>query len=178
MPVFSQLTTQMRHWWDEPWWNQSLNIIQQYYWVPLLVIGILVIVVLYLLFRPLNRIKVTKNLEPVVQTTVREQQSDTIKKIESPENNVRVTTQESPIEVALRLLESDERNVVEILVKEGGSMLQKEISWKTGYSRVKTHRVLVRLIRRGVVTSDKYYNTNRITLSNWLLEKRDNSPAS
>jgi uncharacterized membrane protein len=84
---------------------------------------------------------------------------------------VSVTTQESPIDVALRLLESDERNVVETLVNEGGSMLQKEISWKTGYSRVKTHRVLVRLIRRGVVTSDKYYNTNKITLSNWLLEK-------
>jgi hypothetical protein len=171
MTIASQLTTQMRHWWDDPWWNQSLNVIQQYYWVPLLVIGILIVMVMYLLFRPLNRIKVTENLEPVVQTTVQEQHMDIIKKIESSESNVSVTTQESPIDVALRLLESDERNVVETLVNEGGSMLQKEISWKTGYSRVKTHRVLVRLIRRGVVTSDKYYNTNKITLSNWLLEK-------
>jgi hypothetical protein len=170
MSIASQLTTQMRRWWDDPWWNQSLNIIQQYYWVPLLVIGILVIVVLYLLFRPLNRIKVTDNLEPIVQTQVREKRIDTTEKIEPDDNTVSVKSQESPIDVALRLLESDERNVVETLVKEGGSMLQKEISWKTGYSRVKTHRILVRLIRRGVVTSDKYYNTNKISLSNWLLE--------
>lgn len=173
MSIVSQLMTQMRHWWDDPWWNQSLNIIQQYYWVPLLVIGILVIVVLYLLFRPLNRIKVTENLEPIVQTKVRETQIDTPKKIKSDDDTGSAKTQESQIDVALRLLESDERNVVETLVKEGGSMLQKEISWKTGYSRVKTHRILVRLIRRGVVTSDKYYNTNKITLLNWLLEQSD-----
>jgi uncharacterized membrane protein len=84
--------------------------------------------------------------------------------------------QEAPIEIALRLLESDEKRVVKSLVDAGGSILQKEISWKTGFSRVKTHRILVRLIRRGVVTSEKYYNTNKITLSKWLLnqENREN----
>ena len=173
MSLYSQLTTQSRHWWDDPWWNQSLNIFQQYYWVPLLAISVLVVVVLYLLFRPLNRIKVTDNLEPVVQTQVREQQIDTLKTIESVENDSSGKTQESPTDIALRLLEPDERNVVETLVNEGGSMLQKEISWKTNYSRVKTHRILVRLIRRGVVTSEKYYNTNKVSLSNWLLEQSD-----
>ncbi len=173
MSIASQLTIQSRHMMDDQWWNQGMNLVQRYYWVPLLAISILVVVVLYLLFRPLNRIKVTDNLEPVVQTQVRENQIDTPKTIESVENIVSVKTQKSPIDVALRLLESDERNVVETLVNEGGSMLQKEISWKTNYSRVKTHRILVRLIRRGVVTSEKYYNTNKISLSNWLLEQRD-----
>jgi uncharacterized membrane protein len=37
-----------------------------------------------------------------------------------------------------------------------------------GFSRVKIHRVLVRLIRRGVVTAEKYYNTNRIEVADWL----------
>jgi len=77
--------------------------------------------------------------------------------------------QEARIEVALRLLEADERQVVDALVKAGGSLLQKEISWETTFSRVKTHRVLVRLIRRGVVTSEKYFNTNKITLAEWLI---------
>jgi hypothetical protein len=158
---------------DDQWWNQGMNLVQRYYWVPLLVIGILVVIVMYLLFRPLNRIKITENLEPIVQTKVREKRIDMTKNIESVENIVRVKTQESPIDVALRLLEPDERNVVETLVNEGGSMLQKEISWKTNYSRVKTHRILVRLIRRGVVTSEKYYNTNKVSLSNWLLEQSD-----
>jgi DNA-binding transcriptional regulator LsrR (DeoR family) len=55
-------------------------------------------------------------------------------------------------------------------------MLQKEISWETGFSRVKTHRVLARLIRRGVVIAEKYYNTNKITLADFLLEKNERRP--
>ena len=72
------------------------------------------------------------------------------------------------IEVAMRLLEPDEKRVMETLVAAGGSKLQKDISHETGFSRVKTHRVLVRLIRRGVVTAEKYYNTNRIEVADWL----------
>ncbi len=53
-----------------------------------------------------------------------------------------------------------------------GTMLQKDISWKIGFSRVKTHRVLARLIRRGVVYTEKYYNTNKIILSDSLLDKK------
>jgi uncharacterized membrane protein len=51
-------------------------------------------------------------------------------------------------------------------------MLQRDISRELGFSRIKTHRVLVRLLRRGVVKAKKYYNTNRIELANWL--KQDN----
>ncbi len=72
------------------------------------------------------------------------------------------------VEVAMRLLEPDEKRVVEVLVAAGGSMLQKDISHELGFSRVKTHRVLVRLLRRGVVTAEKYYNTNRIQIADWL----------
>jgi len=72
------------------------------------------------------------------------------------------------VEVAMRLLEPDEKRVVEALVAAGGSMLQKDISHELGFSRVKTHRVLVRLLRRGVVTAEKYYNTNRIQIADWL----------
>ena len=87
------------------------------------------------------------------------------------ESDGSLRSQEAPIEVALRLLESDERKVVEAIIEAGGSLLQKEISWETSFSRVKTHRVLVRLIRRGVVTSEKYYNTNKITLAEWLFNQ-------
>ena len=74
------------------------------------------------------------------------------------------------VDVAMRLLEPDEKRVMEAVVAAGGSMLQKEISHEIGFSRVKTHRVLVRLIRRGVVTAEKYYNTNRIEIAGWLKE--------
>ena len=72
------------------------------------------------------------------------------------------------LDVAMRLLEPDERRVVEALVKAGGSMLQKDITYELSISRVKTHRTMVKLLRRGVVTAEKYYNTNRIQIVEWL----------
>ncbi len=79
--------------------------------------------------------------------------------------------QKAKVDAAIQVLAEDEKKVVEALLAANGTMLQKEISWKTGYSRVKTHRILVRLIRRGVVSAEKYYNTNRITLADWLQRK-------
>jgi uncharacterized membrane protein len=60
--------------------------------------------------------------------------------------------------------------IVKALEKAGGSMLQKDISYELEFSRVKTHRVLVRLLKRGVVTAEKHFNTNRIELADWLNE--------
>jgi uncharacterized membrane protein len=80
---------------------------------------------------------------------------------------------ESPIEVALRLLAADERKVVQALLDAQGTMLQKDISWKTGLSRVKTHRILEKLIQRGIVTSEKYYNTKKVTLAEWLINTQN-----
>jgi len=79
-----------------------------------------------------------------------------------------VKREKSAIDAVLRVLNDDERKVIETLVAEGGMMLQKDIRWKTGLSRVKTHRILFRLARRGIVFAEKYYNTNRITLAEWL----------
>jgi len=79
---------------------------------------------------------------------------------------------ESALSAVLRVLNEDERKVIEILVAEGGTMLQKDIRWKTGLSRVKTHRILFRLAKRGIVSAEKHYNTNRITLADWLTNKK------
>ncbi len=79
---------------------------------------------------------------------------------------------ESALGAVLRVLNDDERKVIETLVAEGGTMLQKDIRWKTGLSRVKTHRILFRLAKRGIVSAEKYYNTNRITLADWLTEEK------
>ncbi|MBE0512184.1 hypothetical protein IBX38_03945 [Candidatus Bathyarchaeota archaeon] len=79
---------------------------------------------------------------------------------------------ESALGAVLRVLNDDERKVIETLVAEGGTMLQKDIRWKTGLSRVKTHRVLFRLAKRGIVSAEKYYNTNKITLADWLTKEK------
>ena len=79
---------------------------------------------------------------------------------------------EPALQSVLRVLKDDERAVVETLVSEGGTMLQKDIRWKTGFSRVKTHRILLRLVKRGVVSAEKYFNTNKITLADWLMKEK------
>jgi len=83
---------------------------------------------------------------------------------------VQVTEEgESMVDAVLRVLKDDEKKVIETLVSEGGTMLQKDIRWKTGFSRVKTHRILHRLAERGLVTAEKHYNTNKIKLADWLM---------
>jgi uncharacterized membrane protein len=82
-----------------------------------------------------------------------------------------VIEKESALDAVLRVLNDDERKVVETLVAEGGTMLQKDIRWKTGLSRVKTHRILFRLAKRGIVSAEKHYNTNKIVLADWLTKE-------
>jgi len=73
------------------------------------------------------------------------------------------------LNAVMHVLSEDERKVVEAVASAGGeAMLQKDIRWKTGLSRVKVHRVLARLSQRGIVKVEKYYNTNKIALADWL----------
>jgi uncharacterized membrane protein len=78
---------------------------------------------------------------------------------------------ESSLDVTLKLLNDNERKVVEAIVAEGGSMTQKDISYNLSYSRVKTHRVLQGLQKRGIVTLEEYHNTNMVHLADWLIDK-------
>ncbi len=91
---------------------------------------------------------------------------------EKPSSVPAVEKGESALGAVLRVLNEDERKVIETLVAEGGTMLQKDIRWKTGLSRVKTHRILFRLAKRGIVSAEKYYNTNKITLADWLTKEK------
>lgn len=77
----------------------------------------------------------------------------------------------SSLDTVLKVLREDERKVVEAIMKSGGTMLQKDIARTTGFSRVKTHRVLYRLTKRGIVTAEKYYNTYKISLADWLRQE-------
>lgn len=96
-------------------------------------------------------------------------------KPEEQTSSLAVERGESALNAVLRVLNDDERKVIETLVAEDGTMLQKEIRWKTGLSRVKTHRILFRLAKRGIVSAEKYYNTNKIVLANWLMKEKKNS---
>ena len=149
-------------------------ILQNYIWIILLAIIIpLLVIIVYRLFLPdLKKVRVTDNIEEEAKKRQENMKTDKTVNVDEPFEKEEVvdTERKKSFEVALQLLESDERKVVKALVEAGGSMLQKNISKETNMSRVKTHRVLTRLIRRNVVSTEKYYNTNKITLSSWLLE--------
>jgi len=130
-----------------------------------ILIVVFILVAVFMFFPYLERVKTTENLQPEV-----EKQQDAAEKVEEAGKGDR-TARGRSIDVATRMLEPDERRVVEALMSAGGTMLQKDLSRELGFSRVKTHRVLVRLLRRGVVKAEKHYNTNRIGLADWL--KRD-----
>ena len=152
----------------------NVPLIQRYFWIPLLIIIPLVIIVMYrLLFPNLQKVRVNNNLEE--KTIAKKDLENTTKDATNePIEQIDLNTQDQASrEIALQFLEADERKIVEALLEAKGSMLQKEISWKTGFSRVKTHRVLARLIRRGVVTAEKYYNTNKIVLSESIFDKKN-----
>ncbi|MDQ1281584.1 MAG: hypothetical protein QG670_2849 [Thermoproteota archaeon] len=146
----------------------------RYLWIPLVILVLVVIIVLYrLLFPNLQKVRVNNNVEE--KTIVKKDFKNTTKEaitksIEQIDSN---TQDLASRQAALQFLEADERKIIEGLLEAKGSMLQKEISWKTGFSRVKTHRVLARLIRRGVVTAEKYYNTNKIVLSESIFDKKN-----
>jgi uncharacterized membrane protein len=99
------------------------------------------------------------------------------KKTETKPLTPEVKNNESVLDAVSRVLNEDERKVINILVAEGGTMLQKDIRWKTGLTRVKTHRVLLRLAERGIVSAEKHFNTNKIKLADWLMkDKNSGSP--
>ncbi|MCW4048839.1 MAG: hypothetical protein NWE89_03795 [Candidatus Bathyarchaeota archaeon] len=75
---------------------------------------------------------------------------------------------DGPLEVAMRLLDENEKLVVETLVAEGGTMLQKDISYKLDFTRVKTHRTIQSLEKRDIVTTVDHFNTKQVTLADWL----------
>ncbi|MCP8304594.1 MAG: hypothetical protein H3Z50_03870 [archaeon] len=88
---------------------------------------------------------------------------------QKPSTETTLPREQRSLEAVLRVLKDDEKKVVELLMNAGGKMLQRDISRKTGFTRVKTHRILYRLSTRGIVTAKKYYNTYQIALADWLL---------
>jgi len=72
-------------------------------------------------------------------------------------------------DVILNLFDSDERIIVETLIKNHGKATQAKITKSTGLSKVKVHRVLERLENKNVISKIKERKVNIITLNKDLL---------
>lgn len=66
--------------------------------------------------------------------------------------------------LVLRLLTGDERTMFKALMDSNGEALQKDIIQSTKMSNAKVTRVLDRLLKKGVITKERYGSTNRIRI--------------
>jgi len=65
----------------------------------------------------------------------------------------------------LKFLNLNERKVLEKLIEKKGSVLQSEISRMEGMSKLKAHRTIKELKKRGIINIESYGKTNMIKLS-------------
>jgi uncharacterized membrane protein len=86
-----------------------------------------------------------------------------------PEDFVQYVAETDKIDVAMKLLSPNERIVVEALVDNGGEMLQKDIHYDLGLSRVQAHRIVQGLTRRDIAIVEDHYNTKKVRLADWLM---------
>jgi uncharacterized membrane protein len=70
----------------------------------------------------------------------------------------------------LGMLPSDEKKVISKLVAEGGRATQAELSRIEGIGKVKAHRIIERLEKRGAVSKESSGKTNIIRLNRDILE--------
>ncbi|MDP7975497.1 MAG: helix-turn-helix transcriptional regulator [Thermoprotei archaeon] len=66
----------------------------------------------------------------------------------------------------------DEKKVVDCLTKRGGRCLQRDITRETGFTRLKTYRVVSRLQQRKVVTVTPSGKTNVVELAPWMTAEK------
>ncbi|MFH1126009.1 MAG: MarR family transcriptional regulator [Candidatus Altiarchaeota archaeon] len=68
-------------------------------------------------------------------------------------------------------LTPEEKDILDEIEKSEGEITQKELTERTGYSRVKTHRIIERLESKKVIKKVPYGQTNKIIME---MDKRKN----
>lgn len=86
-------------------------------------------------------------------------------KVESKQKSLTANT-----EIILKLLNSDERKIIDRLIREKGKVFQSELSRIEGIGKLKSHRILQRLSDRKVIEIEPHGKTNIIRFTKELEE--------
>jgi uncharacterized membrane protein len=78
--------------------------------------------------------------------------------------------------VILSMFHPSEAKVVGKLLENNGTVLQAEVSRIEGLGRVKAHRVIERLVRRGIIEKEQSGKTNILRLKKSMVEAIENEP--
>jgi len=86
------------------------------------------------------------------------------------ERKVELPKTASQEQAMLGMLPPDEKKVISKLVAEGGRATQAEISRIEGIGKVKAHRIIERLEKRGAISKESSGKTNIIRLNKHIFE--------
>ncbi len=117
-----------------------------------------------LLYNPLHQLVDSLKLIPIIlvlsfftSTFTYTFMSD---KVEKKENLVK-----NNMELVMKFLSQDERKVVERLLNEEGGVTQSEITRLFNENKLKSHRVVKKLISKEIVSSQRFGKTNLLKLN-------------
>jgi len=94
-----------------------------------------------------------------------EKNMKTILKLISKNGNLKSKSSEINKDAILKLLNFNERKVLEKLIERKGEVMQSEISKIEGMNKLKTHRAIRNLELRDVIKTENYGKTKRVLLS-------------
>lgn len=77
---------------------------------------------------------------------------------------------EKVINALIQFLSKDEKKIVEVLIENNGKVFQSEISRIQGIGKLKSHRIIQKLVDRDVITVEKHGKTNIIKLNKQIKE--------
>jgi uncharacterized membrane protein len=86
-------------------------------------------------------------------------------RVESSEKNLKKNS-----EVLLRFLSPEEKKLVGALIDNKGKVLQAEITRLPGMSKLKSHRVVQKLLDKGVIEKDSVGKTNVVRFTKEIKE--------
>ncbi|MFQ6120515.1 MAG: helix-turn-helix transcriptional regulator [Methanosarcinales archaeon] len=133
----------------------------------------LIIFILLILFVILYIIRKTreKSLEKSIDRNPRATKIPEIPfkdKKEIDTNKIEVT---SEMKKVMETLSDRERAIVDLLIKENGSLLQSKIRYETEIPKASLTGIIYSLERKKIIKKKKYGKTNKIELSEWFLSK-------
>jgi uncharacterized membrane protein len=73
-------------------------------------------------------------------------------------------------EILLKFLNEDEKKLVNALIESKGKVLQAEITRLPGMTKLKSHRVVQKLLDKGVIEKEQVGKTNIIKFSKEIRE--------
>jgi len=121
-------------------------------------------IVLVIAIVPISYYFISKKLEKNMKIILKLISKNSIKGA----NNLKTTGSKeiSNKNTILKLLNFNERKVLERLIERKGEVLQSEISQIEGMNKLKTHRAIRNLELRGIIKTESYGKTKRILLLN------------